>query len=33
MPVTLELSQCSASASALIGIGSPGFSVLSAIDC
>ena len=29
----LELSQCIASASALIGIGSPGLSVEIAIDC
>ena len=33
MPVMFELSQCSASASALIGIGSPGFSVPIAIAC
>ena len=33
MPVMLELSQCIASASALMGIGSAGLSVLIAIDC
>ena len=33
MPVTFELSQCSASASALIGSGVPGSSCCSAIAC
>ena len=33
MPVTFELSHISAVASALIGIGSPGCSCISAIDC